>query len=201
MKKIKLNFRALQSFWAIVKLYWWDSTEKWKAIGLLILLLCLLSLDSTIAVNHLKQQGELISALVNLEAERFWKSIFLYVVAAVFSALTVATWQYVEDKIRLYSRDWLTQFYLDKYFKNDLFYKINTSYREIDNPDQRIAEDIKEFCHRSVTVFRSFTRALLNLIAFVIVLWGKSKLLVFILVVYSVAGILIATIGFAGPPL
>ncbi|MDJ0717569.1 MAG: ABC transporter ATP-binding protein/permease [Prochloraceae cyanobacterium] len=191
-----MNFRALQSFWSIGKLYWWDSTEKWRAIGLLILLLFVLNLDSIIAVNQLKQQGELLSALVNLESERFWQSAFLYLGASILLALTVATWQYVEDKIRLYSRDWLTKFYLDKYFKNDLFYKVNTCYREIDNPDRRIAEDIKEFCHRSVTVFRQFTRSIFNLIAFSIVLWAKSKLLVIILVIYSVVGLLITTIGF-----
>ncbi|MBP0020501.1 MAG: ABC transporter ATP-binding protein/permease [Cyanobacteria bacterium SBLK] len=196
MRKITLNFRALQSFWAIAKLYWWDSTEKWRAIGLLGLLLVFLSLDSTIAVNQLKQQGELVSALVNLDARRFWQSVLLYAGASILLALTVSTWQYVEDKIRLYSREWLTQFYLDRYFKNNFFYKIDTFNLEIDNPDQRIAEDIKEFCHRSISIFRQFTRSFFNLIAFAIVLWGKSKLLVVILVVYSVAGMLITTIGF-----
>ncbi|NEN88621.1 MAG: ABC transporter ATP-binding protein/permease [Okeania sp. SIO3H1] len=196
MKNIKLNFSIFQRFWAIGKLYWWESPEKWRAIGLFILLLCLLSLDSTIGVNQLKQQGELISALVDTDSERFWKSAFFYIGASVVLAVNVATWQYVEDKIRLYSRGWLTKFYLDKYFQNDCFYKINTLYREIDNPDQRIAEDIASFCHRSVTLFRQFTLAIFNLFAFGILLWEKSKLLVLILVIYSVGGMLITTIGF-----
>ncbi|NES68646.1 MAG: ABC transporter ATP-binding protein, partial [Okeania sp. SIO2D1] len=78
MKNIKLNFSIFQRFWAIGKLYWWESPEKWRAIGLFTLLLCLLSLDSTIGVNQLKQQGELISALVDTDSERFWKSAFFY---------------------------------------------------------------------------------------------------------------------------
>ncbi len=196
MKNIKLFFHAFQSFWAIGKLYWWDSPEKWRAIGLLILLFCFLSLDSTIGVNQLKQQGELISALVDLDSERFWQSAFFYIGASIFLAVTVATWQYIEDKIRLYSREWLTKFYLDKYFQNNCFYKVNTFYREIDNPDQRIAEDIAAFCHRSVSLFRQFTLAIINLVAFGVLLWEKSKLLVLILVIYSLGGMLITTIGF-----
>lgn len=196
MKKIELNFRAFQSFWAVGKLYWWESTERWRSIGLLILLLVFLSLDSTIAVNQLKQEGELFSALVKLEAVRFWQALLFYVGASILLALLVASWQYVEDKIRLYSREGLTKIYLDKYLKNQVFYQINAFNVEIDNPDQRIAEDIKEFCHRSVRVFRTFTNAIFDIIAFVIVLWGKSKLLVLILVLYSLAGMLITTIGF-----
>ncbi|NES02245.1 MAG: ABC transporter ATP-binding protein/permease [Okeania sp. SIO2F4] len=196
MKNIKLFFHAFQSFWAIGKLYWWDSPEKWRAIGLLILLFCFLSLDSTIGVNQLKQQGELISALVDLDSERFWESAFLYIGASIFLAVTVATWQYLEDKIRLYSREWLTKFYLDKYFQNNCFYRVNTFYREIDNPDQRIAEDIAAFCHRSVSLFRQLTLAIINLFAFGVLLWEKSKLLVLILVIYSLGGMLITTIGF-----
>lgn len=196
MKNIKLDFSVFQSFWKIGKLYWWDSPERWRAIGLLTLLLCFLSLDSTIGVNQLKQQGELISALVKLDGARFWQSAFFYIGASILLALTVATWQYIEDKIRLYSREWLTKYYLDKYFQNDCFYKINTFYPEIDNPDQRIAEDIASFCHRSVSLFRQFTLAIINLVAFGILLWEKSKLLVLILVIYSVGGMLITTIGF-----
>ena len=196
MKNIKLFFPAFQSFWSIGKLYWWDSPEKWRAIGLLIFLLCFLGLDSIIGVNQLKQQGELISALVKLDGERFWQSAFFYIGASILLAITVATWQYLEDKIRLYSREWLTKFYLDKYLQNNCFYQVNTLSQEIDNPDQRIAEDIRVFCHRSVSLFRQFTLAIFNLVAFGILLWEKSILLVLILVIYSLGGMLITIIGF-----
>lgn len=196
MKNIKLFFRAFQSFWSIGKLYWWDSPEKWRAIGLLIFLLCFLGLDSIIGVNQLKQQGELISALVKLDGERFWQSAFFYIGASILLAITVTTWQYLEDKIRLYSREWLTKFYLDKYLQNNCFYQVNTLSQEIDNPDQRIAEDIRVFCHRSVSLFRQFTLAIFNLVAFGILLWEKSILLVLILVIYSLGGMLITIIGF-----
>ncbi len=193
MKNIKLFFPAFQSFWSIGKLYWWDSPEKWRAIGLLIFLLCFLGLDSIIGVNQLKQQGELISALVKLDGERFWQSAFFYIGASILLAITVATWQYLEDKIRLYSREWLTKFYLDKYLQNNCFYQVNTLSQEIDNPDQRIAEDIRVFCHRSVSLFRQFTLAIFNLVAFGILLWEKSILLVLILVIYSLGGCLLYT--------
>ena len=41
-------------------------------------------------------------------------------------------------------REWLTEWYLGRWFARDRFYEIERM-RLIDNPDQRIAEDLKEF--------------------------------------------------------
>ncbi len=196
MKNLNLDLSAFQHFWAVAKLYWWESSEKWRAIGLLILLICLVSLESNIKVNQNKQQAEFISALANEQPDRFWQAVVTYIGACILLALTIAAWHYLQDKIRLYSRKWLTKYYLDKYFTNKNFYKINALNLEIDNPDQRIAEDIKEFCHRSVLVFTQWTRAIFDIIAFGIVLWSKSQVFVLVLVIYSAVGILITTVGF-----
>ncbi|NER36725.1 MAG: ABC transporter ATP-binding protein/permease [Oscillatoria sp. SIO1A7] len=196
MRKIKIEFGVIQRFWSVAKLYWWESPEKWRAIGLLILLIFLVSIESNIKVTQNRQQGEFVSALAGQDADRFWQAVLIYIVACIVLALTVASWHYLQDKIRLYSRDWLTKYYLDKYFQDDKFYKIDSFNLEIDNPDQRIAEDIKEFCHRCVTVFTQWTRAIFNIIAFGIVLWSKSKLFVLALVIYSLGGMLITTVVF-----
>ena len=196
MSNLNINFKIFQSFWAVGKLYWWESKEKWRAIGLLILLLALVSLESTIAVNQNTQRGEFFSGLANQQPERFWQAVFFYLLASILLAITVASWNYLQDKIRLYSRDWFTQYYLQKYFQDKNFYQIKVFDSEIDNPDQRIAEDIQAFCHRSVHVFTQWMKAIFDVIAFGIVLWSKSKLFVVILVIYSVVGILITTLGF-----
>ena len=196
MQKIKLDFSAFQRFWSVAKIYWWESPEKWRAIGLLILLIVLVNIESNIKVTQNRQQGEFVSALAGQDADRFWQAVLTYIVACILLALTIASWHYLQDKIRLYSRNWLTKYYLDKYFKNDKFYKIDSFNLEIDNPDQRIAEDIKEFCHRSVQVFTQWTRAIFDIIAFGIVLWSKSKLFVLVLIIYSLGGMLITTVGF-----
>lgn len=196
MTKIKIEFSIVRRFWSVAKLYWWESTEKWRAIGLLTLLIFWVSIESKIKVTQNTQQGEFVSALAGQDADRFWQAVSIYVVACIALALTIASWHYLQDKIRLYSRDWLTKYYLEKYFKNDNFYKIDSFNIEIDNPDQRIAEDIKEFCHRCVLVFTQWTRAIFDMIAFGIVLWSKSKLFVLVLVIYSLVGMLITTVGF-----
>ena len=198
MKNLKIDLSAFSRFWAVGKLYWWESPEKWRAIGLLILLIALVNLESNIKVTQTKQQGEFVSALANQQTDRFWQAVFTYIVACILLALTLAGWHYLQDKIRLYSREWLTKYYLDKYFKNDNFYDINAFNLDIDNPDQRIAEDIKEFCHRSVHIFTQWTRAIFDIIAFGIVLWSQSKFFVLVLVIYSLVGMLITTVGFGG---
>ncbi|HBR00376.1 MULTISPECIES: ABC transporter ATP-binding protein/permease [unclassified Roseofilum] len=196
MEWIRARFTAFESFWIVGKLYWWESPERWEGYSLVIFMLIFLSLDSFMAVNQLKQQGNLMTSLVNLDVPRFWKSVFYYMIFSVSLAVIMAIWRYLEDKIRWHSRKSLTHIYLQKYFADMNFYRLNVFNAEIDNPDQRIAEDIKDFCHRSVTVFRQFTRSFLNLFGFILLLWNVSKLLVIVISIYSVGGLLITVFGF-----
>ena len=60
--------------------------------------------------------------------------------------------------------------------------------RGIDNPDQRISEDINSFTGRSLHFLLIFLGSLMQLVAFSAVLWSISKMLVVLLTVYAVTG-------------
>src|SRR5207247_4567901 len=56
---------------------------------------------------------------------------------------------------------------------------------EIDNPDQRIADDIDSFCRQSLTLVLVFANGLFQLVAFGWVLWSISSYLVLFLFLYA----------------
>ena len=60
---------------------------------------------------------------------------------------------YVQGKLSIYWRRWLTHRFLHRYFENINFYRLNFS-QEIDNPEQRIAEDINNFTQQSLINFK-----------------------------------------------
>ncbi len=95
-------------------------------------------------------------------------------------------------------RLWLTNRFLDNYFGNRSFYNLNSS-TEIDNPDQRIAEDVKSFTQESLKFLLIVVSSVLEVIAFSSVLLGISKSLVIFLVIYALVGTLVATIVFGRP--
>ena len=196
MKKINLNFSSFKAFWAVAKSYWWESEEKWKAIGLLLFLIFLLIFDAQMNVLQNSQRGEFISALANQDADRFWRAVLMYLGAVLIYMLILAYSHYLEDKVRWFWRGWLTNYYLQKYMKNQKFYDLGSWAGKIDNPDQRISEDIENFCHMALVLFMHFSRAFFNIFAFGIVLWSISHNLVILLIVYACVGMLITTVGF-----
>jgi vitamin B12/bleomycin/antimicrobial peptide transport system ATP-binding/permease protein len=54
-------------------------------------------------------------------------------------------------KLGLYWRRWLTEYFLNKYFTRNNFYQINND-PNIDNPDQRISEDVHTFIDKNALI-------------------------------------------------
>ena len=183
-----------QRFLAIATPYW-RHEEKWKAWSLLLLSILLLLGQTRFAVLFNVQTGEFTSALAARDEERFWVSI-KYCLGLVFIAIPCyAAYYFVRDTLALHWRRWLTFRFLDRYFSHRHFYELN-AHAEIDNPDQRIAEDINTFTQRSLNFLLILIGALLQLVAFSAVLWSISRELVYFLVFYAVAGTVITIFGF-----
>jgi putative ATP-binding cassette transporter len=190
----KFNRHLWKKFWDIAKPYWF-SEDKWKARGMLLLLGMLLIGQTEFNVLFNEQTGEFTSALAARDADRFWYSIKYCLFILIVAVPIYSFYYYVRDKLAVYWRRWITHQYLDNYFHNRAFYKL-VSNAEIDNPDQRISEDINTFTQRSLYFLLIIVGELLQLIAFSSVLWTISRSLVYFLIVYAFAGTLITLIFF-----
>jgi vitamin B12/bleomycin/antimicrobial peptide transport system ATP-binding/permease protein len=195
----RFNLIIFRQFWAIAKFYW-SGTEKWRARGLLLLVM-LLSLGYTgLSVMLNSKRGELISALSARDEARFWQTILIFTGILVVYAPLYAGYVYLRDRLGLQWRKWLTDYFIDRYFQNRSFYQLSHTDTDIDNPDQRITEDVKSFTQESLTILLAVVDSLLAIGAFSSVLWGISKPLIAFLVIYALVGTL-TTIGIFGQPL
>ena len=195
----RFNLIIFKQFWAIAKSYW-SSEEKWRARGLLLLVI-LLSLGYTgVSVLLNNKRGALISALSAHDETRFWQTILVFAGTLVIYAPLYAGYDYLRDRLGLEWRRWLTHHFIDRYFQNRAFYNLNHADANIDNPDQRITEDIKNFTQESLTLLLAVVDSLLAIGAFSGVLWSISKPLILFLVLYALVGTL-ATVGVFGKPL
>ncbi|WP_042886198.1 ABC transporter ATP-binding protein/permease [Cupriavidus necator] len=181
-------------YWAIAKPYWF-SQEKWKASGLLLLLVLLLLGQTQTEVLFIEQSGEFTSALAAQDADRFWAAIRKCLYILIVAVPTYSFYHFVRNKLGLFWRRWLTDHYLDGYFKARTYYKLNAN-TAIDNPDQRMTEDINTFTRQSLFFLSIGVGALLQIIAFSAVLWSISRELVYFLVIYAVAGTFITVFFF-----
>lgn len=194
MKINPFAYHLWQRFWAIASPYW-RGEERLKAWGLLALLVVLLLGQTRFAVMLNEQTGEFTSALAARDEARFWDSIQFCVVLLLMAVPIFAFYFYVRDTLGIHWRRWLTNRFLESYFSHRQFYELNAS-AIVDNPDQRIAEDISTFCSRSLYFLLIFIGSFLQLIAFSRVLWSISHELVYVLVVYAVSGTLIIIVFF-----
>ncbi|MGK7900001.1 MAG: ABC transporter ATP-binding protein/permease [Hormoscilla sp.] len=188
----KFDWQLLKKFLAIAKPYWF-SDEKWRARGILALLL-LLSLSVSGLNVLISFVGRIFqNALVNKNPEEFWKYLLIYAGVFVVGTPIVVIYRYTRDKLGLYWREWLTKSFLNKYLQNRAYYEINST-KTIDNPDQRISEDIKSFTVTSLGFLLVILSSLIDLISFTGILWSISIPLTVVLVGYSILGTVVTVL-------
>jgi putative ATP-binding cassette transporter len=194
----RLNFKVFEQFWTLAKSYWMGD-EKWRARGLLLGVILFLLAYTGLSVVLNNKRGVLISALSAKDESRFWQTVLIFIGVLVIYAPLLAGYRYLRDRLSLQWRRWLTNQFVGNYFNNRAYYNLNALNIDIDNPDQRIAEDIRSFTQESLTFLLVLVESVLSVVAFSGVLWGISKPLVFFLVLYALVGTLVTTVVFGKP--
>ena len=192
----KLNLKLWKRFIVLAKPYW-QSDEKWQAWGLLVLLILLLAGYSGSNVLFNRQSGEFASALAARDGHRFWRAVLLFAGLLVVAVPIYSYYYYVRDRLAIQWRRWLTDRVLTRYFGKRSYYRLVAA-PEIDNPDQRVSEDVGSFTQQSLNFLLLFASASFELVAFSGVLWSISRVLVLILVLYAALGTLVTVGVFSG---
>ncbi len=158
--------------WLLTKGYW-ASEERWSAR---VLLTAVIGLNlGLVGVNVLQNQanGALFTALQQRNAPGFYRA-FVIVVSLILLYLAVAVLRvYLDQTLQLRWRRWLTDQYVTRWLADRTFYRMRFSGR-IDNPDQRISEDVRLFIERSMSLGVGFLNALATLASFAALLWYLS---------------------------
>ncbi|MEO0015373.1 MAG: hypothetical protein RLZZ535_3762 [Cyanobacteriota bacterium] len=183
----RFNFKIFKQFWSLAKLYWLGN-EKKGALTLLFMLFILLVAYTQLSVLLNQQQGNIISSLSAQKIERFQTTIKTFFIILVIYVPLYASFGYVQGILGNYWRKWLTSSFLNRYFSQRAFYKLGNFNTDLDNPDQRIAEDIKGFTVDSLGFLLAIVSSVFQVIAFSFALWQISSSLVYILLVYALFG-------------
>ncbi|MET0210079.1 MAG: ABC transporter ATP-binding protein/permease, partial [Burkholderiaceae bacterium] len=193
----RLSAAAWRQFLHIAKPYWQGDQRK-SAWSLLVLLIVLMLCETQLAVLLNDKTGELTSALAERNHTRFWLSVRDSLIVLGFAVPVYAFYYYMRDAFSNHWRRWLTSRFLDGYLGGRKYYEIGST-SDIDNPDQRISEDINTFTGRSTHFSLMLVGSAMQLVAFSAVLWSLSKLLVGFLAVYATLGTFLALYVFGSP--
>jgi putative ATP-binding cassette transporter len=154
-----------------------------------LLIACMLSINALNVVNSYVGR-DFISSVESRDMPRFmWVSLVYVLVFGVCTVVAVF-YRFVEERLALLWREWQTRRLLGRYLANRAYLRL-ASGGEVGNPDQRIAEDVRNFAVFSLSIFLMTLNAVFTVIAFSGVMWSISPWLFVGGVVYGALGTLV----------
>lgn len=163
----------LAQVWSLAHPYW-RSDEKRIAWLLLGLVVGLNYLIVEVAVLYSNWNRDFFNLMQNEEWNNFWNMLGQFVlIMAVYTVVDLAE-EYLRRTLRIRWRRWLTHAFLQKWLGGKRLYRHQLTYPDSDNPDQRISQDVKDFCDNTLKMGLGLLRTVTSLFSFVVILWNLS---------------------------
>jgi vitamin B12/bleomycin/antimicrobial peptide transport system ATP-binding/permease protein len=183
---VSINRQTGERFVRVVKSFL-SSEVRWRALGLFAVLIGFLFAISGLNVINSYVGRDFMTAIAGRDQAGFFRLAILYL--GVFAASTVvAVFQrFAEERLGLLWRAWLTSRLITSYLAGRTYYWLEQT-GAVDNPDQRIAEDVKAFTATTLSFTLIFLNGTFTVVAFAGVLWSISRLLFGVAIGYAALG-------------
>ena len=172
-------FSTLGIIWRLASPYF-SSEDKWPGR---ILLAAVVAIElSIVGINVLLNSWN--NSFYNALQDRNWDAFVYqlgYFCVLATAYIFLAVYQlYLNQWLQIRWRRWLTRAYLEKWLAGSNHYRMQLLGDAADNPDQRIAEDVKQFIDAGATgigilpIGLSLLNATVTLASFAVILWNLS---------------------------
>ena len=171
-----------QGFWGDVwRLFrpYWSSEEKARARLLLFAIVALTLGSVYMDVLFNEWYNLFYNTLQDKNKVEFFHQMWRFCVLATIYIVVGVYATYLNQMLQVRWRRWLTDKYLKDWLSNRTYYFLQLTGNHTDNPDQRIAEDLRMFVDETLNLSLGLLNAVVTLIAFVGILWTLSGVLEF----------------------
>jgi putative ATP-binding cassette transporter len=178
--------KTFGQLWAITKAFF--RSERRKRARVLLVLLLVLSVAYVMVTVLTSYAGrDFITAIEKKDGAAYRSAMWRYLGTFVVAILINVWYRWAEQSLALLWREWMSQHLIKRYFNNRAYYRLRGS-ENIDNPDQRICEDVRNFTQDSLGYALMVVNSVMTLVGFLGVLWSISGALVGVAVVYAIVG-------------
>lgn len=163
----------LKNFYSLSKPYWGRKSNwlAWLIVGVVI---GIGSVITYLNVQISDWSKGFYDALSNFEIEKSYTLLneyFIYI--SIFIVINAyRTW--LRKLLIIRWREFMTKQFLEKWLSKQIYYRL-AHRKKMDNPDQRIAEDISIFIEYTIELTLSLIFNIIQLWAFFMVLWNLAK--------------------------
>lgn len=152
-----------------------------------ILLLVLSALVGVVQVIVSFAGRNFITSLAQRDSDGFYRNLGVYLATFLLAVPVGVFYRYCAERLALLWRLWMTNILVSRFFFNRAYYRLRMSER-VDNPDQRISEDVRSFTTGVLGYLLTLINSGVTLFAFTGVLFTISWKLPVVLFVYAGAG-------------
>ncbi len=124
----------------------------------------------------------------------FYHDLAIFITYMIVAVPTQAYYSYFIGRLQINWRDWMTDDLLRRTLRNRNFYRLARS-EHIDNPDQRVSEDVRQFTETTLSLSIATIGTLLNGISFAVILATISIPILLFLPVYALTGTLLCILA------
>jgi vitamin B12/bleomycin/antimicrobial peptide transport system ATP-binding/permease protein len=153
-----------------------DRKKQWFLLGVLLFLSFIVS-SLNVLLSYIFRFIDNALTAKPPDQKLFWEILLVYGITLVVAIPILVGYIYIRRKLALFWREWLTNTFLNGYFKNRTYYELdsNAANTSLDNPDQRITEDIRAFTLTILDLILDVLGSVLDLIAFTGILYSISR--------------------------
>src|SRR3954470_18715671 len=162
------------AFWALAKPYW-VSPQRKKGLALLVAVIVLSLAIVWLEVQFNFWNKDFYNALEQKDQAEFFGQLWRFTIIAVFWIIAGVYRIYLQQMLQIEWRAWLNEHFLARWLTERAYYRLQLVESGIDNPDQRIAEDLRLFVEKTLDLGIGLLSAVVTLAWFVVILWNLSE--------------------------
>ena len=153
---------------------YWVSAERGKGVLLLAAVVGLSLGLVWLEVQFNAWNNDFYNAIQEKDAGKFWTQLGKFGWLAVAFIVVGVYKLYLTLMLQIEWRTWLTERYLADWLEGRAYYQLQLLDSGTDNPDQRIAEDLRVFVDSTLSLSLGLLSAVVTLVSFVVILWTLS---------------------------
>jgi putative ATP-binding cassette transporter len=164
---------ALSIIWRLAVPYF-RSEDRWAGRALLAALItCELSIVGIVVLLN-QWYNRFYNSLQDRNWDIFVNELLYYCFLAAIATVLQVYQLYLNQWLQIRWRRWMTKHYLEHWLEKATHYRMQLLGDAADNPDQRIADDIRMFIERTLTIGVGLLGAIVTLGSFIVILWTLS---------------------------
>src|SRR5919202_492480 len=170
---LRAGLHFLGKVWRLAAPYW-NSEERWRARLLLAVIVAMTLGQVVLNVRFNDWNRRFYEGLQNRAAASFAPLMVEFSILAVIYIIVAVYRLYLRQMLEMRWRVWLTRRTIGAWLDRGAYYRLELQDRRTDNPDQRIAEDLRLFTSTTLTLSLGLLGSLVTLVSFATILWTIS---------------------------